>query len=120
MAVDAALAMVPTLSRRHRPATMRGVVAILIAFAGLSLGSTMAKSSGSPGPVVAFWRFLIGAAIWHLFIAIRARAAARPAPSARGAWRAATLPESRSGSISRVSSPASPTHRSPMPSSSTR
>jgi drug/metabolite transporter (DMT)-like permease len=54
-----------------RSASTRGVIAVLVAFAGLSLGSTIAKSSGSPGPVVAFWRLLIGAVLWHLLIAVK-------------------------------------------------
>jgi drug/metabolite transporter (DMT)-like permease len=69
-----------------------GVAAVVAAFVGLSLGSTLAKSSGSPGVVVAFWRFLIGAVVWHAWIAIRGlRTGSARAVDAR-AWRAATVP----------------------------
>jgi drug/metabolite transporter (DMT)-like permease len=69
-----------------------GVAAVVAAFVGLSLGSTLAKSSGSPGVVVAFWRFLIGAVVWHAWILIRGvRAGSARAVDAR-AWRAATVP----------------------------
>jgi drug/metabolite transporter (DMT)-like permease len=68
------------------------VAAVVAAFVGLSLGSTLAKSSGSPGVVVAFWRFLIAAVLWHAWIAIRGmRAGSARAVDAR-AWRAATVP----------------------------
>jgi drug/metabolite transporter (DMT)-like permease len=68
------------------------VAAVVAAFVGLSLGSTLAKSSGSPGVVVAFWRFLIAAAVWHAWIAIRGvRTGSARAVDAR-AWRAASVP----------------------------
>ena len=69
-----------------------GVVAVVTAFVGLSLGSTLAKSSGSPGAVVAFWRFLIAAALWHAWIAIRGMRTRSARAVDAGAWRAATLP----------------------------
>ncbi len=65
--------------------TGRGVIAVVLAFVGLSLASTIAKSTGAPGAVVAFWRFLIGASLWHLFVAARGGLD-------RSAWRAAALP----------------------------
>src|SRR5215216_6530617 len=69
-----------------------GVAAVVLAFAGLSLGSTIAKSSGSPGVVVAFWRFLIGAVVWNAWVGIRGvRTGTRRSVEAR-AWRAAALP----------------------------
>ena len=69
-----------------------GVAAVVTAFVGLSLGSTLAKSSGSPGVVVAFWRFLIAAVLWHAWIAIRGvRTGSVRAVDVR-AWRAATVP----------------------------
>lgn len=69
-----------------------GVAAVVAAFVGLSLGSTLAKSSGSPGVVVAFWRFLIAAVLWHAWIAIRGvRTGSARAVDAR-AWRAAAGP----------------------------
>jgi drug/metabolite transporter (DMT)-like permease len=70
----------------------RGVVAILVAFVGLSLGSTMAKSAGSPGAVVACWRFLIGAALWHAIVAVRGARSGTPRTVEWRAWRAAALP----------------------------
>ncbi|MGD9703182.1 MAG: DMT family transporter [Acidimicrobiia bacterium] len=73
-------------------ASVRGVIAIVVAFVGLSLGSTITKSTGSPGPVVAFWRFLIAAVLWHVAIAARgARRGGSPTVDAT-AWRVATLP----------------------------
>jgi drug/metabolite transporter (DMT)-like permease len=73
-------------------AATRGVVAIVVAFVGLSLGSTMAKSTGSPGAVVACWRFLVAAVLWHGIVAVRgARTGARRTVDGR-AWRAAALP----------------------------
>jgi drug/metabolite transporter (DMT)-like permease len=70
-----------------------GVLAVVVAFGGLSLGSTLAKSSGSPGAVVALWRFGIGAVLWHLIVAVRAprSGGCRPLASA-AAWRLATVP----------------------------
>jgi drug/metabolite transporter (DMT)-like permease len=69
-----------------------GVIAVVLAFAGLSLGSTIAKSSGSPGVVVAFWRFLFAAVVWHAWIVLRgSRAGSARAVDSR-AWRVAALP----------------------------
>ena len=81
----------PVESRSAPSATTAGVIAVLVAFVGLSLGSTMAKSAGSPGPVVAFWRFLIGAVLWHMFIAIRGARTGSPRAVGAKAWQAATL-----------------------------
>lgn len=78
--------------RRIQSATTKGVIAILIAVVGLSLGSTMVKSTGSPGPVVAFWRLLAGAILWHGFIAINGFRTKTSRAVNRAAWRAATLP----------------------------
>ena len=47
---------------------MAGTVAVLIAVVGLSAGSTMVKKTGSPGAVVAFWRLLVGAALWQVVL----------------------------------------------------
>ena len=41
-----------------------GLAAVAVACVILSFGSTLVKEVGSPGPVVAFWRLLIGSAIW--------------------------------------------------------
>lgn len=38
---------------------------------GLSIGSTMVKKTGSPGPVVAFWRLAIGTVLWQLVLVAR-------------------------------------------------
>ncbi len=58
---------------RSDPTTHRfaGVAAVATAVAGLSLGSTMVKSSGSPGSVMAFWRLLLAAMIWAVVLAVR-------------------------------------------------
>jgi drug/metabolite transporter (DMT)-like permease len=85
----------PTLALVRRPvlsATAIGLVAVLVAFVGLSLGSTLAKASGSPGPVIAFWRFLVGAAVWHAIVAGRGLRAGSKRTVGPGAWRAAALP----------------------------
>jgi drug/metabolite transporter (DMT)-like permease len=70
----------------------QGVVAIIVAFVGLSLGSTMAKSAGSPGSVVACWRFLIAAVLWHGIVAVQGGRTGTPRTVDRRAWRAASLP----------------------------
>lgn len=50
-----------------------GVGAVLVAVVMLSLGSTVVKATGEPGPVVAFWRLLFGAVIWHGVLAATGR-----------------------------------------------
>jgi drug/metabolite transporter (DMT)-like permease len=65
---------------------------VLVAFVGLSLGSTLAKSSDSPGVVVALWRFAIGAVIWHAIVAVRGARDATARTVDRAAWRGAMLP----------------------------
>lgn len=70
-----------------------GALAVVVAFGGLSLGSTLAKSSGSPGVVVALWRFAVGAVLWHAIVLVRGRRLDRCSPVASSAaWRLATLP----------------------------
>ncbi|WP_116998904.1 DMT family transporter [Desertimonas flava] len=69
-----------------------GVVAVVVAFAGLSIGSTIAKSTGEPGPVVAFWRFCLCAVIWHAVVAVRGRRNGSQRTVGATAWRAATIP----------------------------
>lgn len=82
---------------RSAPAGL-GVLAVVVAFGGLSLGSTLAKSADAPGAVVALWRFAIGATIWHAVVAVRGRrSAGREARACRwfaspAAWRRAVLP----------------------------
>lgn len=46
-----------------------GVAATLGAIVGLSLGSTLVKKVGAPGPVVAFWRLTFGTVIWQVILA---------------------------------------------------
>lgn len=46
-----------------------GIAATLLAIVGLSIGSTLVKKVGSPGPVVAFWRLVFGTVIWQLILA---------------------------------------------------
>ena len=48
-----------------------GLIAILCAIVGLSIGSTMVKKTGSPGPVVAVWRLSIGALVWQIVLLVR-------------------------------------------------
>lgn len=79
-------------ARSTQSMATRSLVAILVAFVGLSLGSTIAKSSGSPGPVVAFWRLLIGAVLWHTWIWVRGALNGSPRAVDASAWRVATLP----------------------------
>ncbi len=47
------------------PERTRGIAGIAFAVVALSAGSTMVRSTGSPGAVVAFWRLLIGSLLWH-------------------------------------------------------
>jgi drug/metabolite transporter (DMT)-like permease len=89
----------PVVERRTGPSPALGVGAVVLAFGGLSLGSTLAKSSGSPGAVVALWRFAIAAVLWHLIVATSARRREMPVAAGRGrnlpsltAWRAAAVP----------------------------
>lgn len=79
--------------QRAAPGVGLGALAVIVAFGGLSLGSTLAKSSGSPGAVVALWRFAIGAALWHAIVAFRSRQLGGVRTFATpAAWRLATLP----------------------------
>jgi drug/metabolite transporter (DMT)-like permease len=48
-------------------------VGIAVAIVGLSAGSTMVRSTGSPGPVVAFWRLVLGGALWHAIALVSGR-----------------------------------------------
>lgn len=67
--------------RRQDATTLGGLAAIGAAILSFSLGSTIVKSIGAPGAVAAFWRLLIGAAVWHLYLASVGR------PATREAWR---------------------------------
>lgn len=46
-----------------------GITATLVAIVGLSMGSTLVKEVGAPGPVVAFWRLAFGTVIWQVIMA---------------------------------------------------
>jgi drug/metabolite transporter (DMT)-like permease len=48
-----------------------GVPATLLAIVGLSMGSTLVKKVGAPGPVVAFWRLAFGTVIWQVILAVQ-------------------------------------------------
>jgi drug/metabolite transporter (DMT)-like permease len=61
--VSSAHAAIPLLS--PIPERTRGIASISVAVVALSAGSTMVRSTGSPGAVVAFWRLLFGAVLWH-------------------------------------------------------
>jgi drug/metabolite transporter (DMT)-like permease len=61
---------VPDSAYHDRRTRIIGIGAVAVASLGLSLGSTMVKSSGSPGPVVAFWRLAIGAVLWTLILVV--------------------------------------------------
>ena len=47
------------------------MLAICFAIVALSAGSTMVRSTGAPGPVVAFWRLLIGSLLWRSILAVQ-------------------------------------------------
>src|SRR5689334_16066677 len=81
------------MSRRLTAAVAAGgALAVLLAFAGLSLGSTLAKSSDAPGTVVGFWRLGIGACLWHVLIGLRGARGRAPRRVDPRAWRLALLP----------------------------
>lgn len=58
---------------RPIPEHTRGIAGIAFAVVALSAGSTMVRSTGSPGPVVAFWRLLFGAVLWHIIAIVTGR-----------------------------------------------
>jgi drug/metabolite transporter (DMT)-like permease len=64
-----------------------GLLAVVIALVGLSLGSTIVKKTGAPGLSVATWRIIFGAAIWT--VALHARGGRLTARAARLAGPAA-------------------------------
>ena len=63
-----------------------GMAALLLAIGGLSLGSTMVKSAHLPGPVMGWWRLLIGAIIWQAIVRFRRT------PLTRAQWKATFIP----------------------------
>jgi drug/metabolite transporter (DMT)-like permease len=62
------------------------VGAVLLAVVGLSFGSTLVRETKLPGAVVAFWRLLIGAAAWHVIVAVKRT------PLTRDDWKKGSLP----------------------------
>ena len=69
-----------------------GVAAIAAAVLGLSVGSTVVKSSGLPGAVGAFWRLLFGAVAWHIIIYINGRRTGGLTRLTSEAWSLSLLP----------------------------
>ncbi len=69
-----------------------GVAGIATAVLGLSIGSTVVKSSGLPGPVAAFWRLFFGAIAWHVIIFVTGRRNGGPTRLTKEAWLLAFLP----------------------------
>jgi drug/metabolite transporter (DMT)-like permease len=63
----------PSSSRRL------GIGAVCVAIVGLSLGSTMVKTSHLPGPVMGFWRLALGGLAWHLILFVSNRRSGKPA-----------------------------------------
>lgn len=61
----------PETARSRSSSRNTGLAAVLCAVVGLSIGSTMVKKTGSPGPVVAIWRLSIGAVLWQVVLAVR-------------------------------------------------
>jgi drug/metabolite transporter (DMT)-like permease len=55
---------------RARPV---GLIALCLAVLFFSLGSTIVKKAGLPGPTLAFWRMLVTAGIWSLVLAVTER-----------------------------------------------
>lgn len=68
------------------------MAAVATAVLGLSIGSTVVKSSGLPGPVAAFWRLFFGAIAWHVIIYVSGRRGGGPIRLTREAWSLALLP----------------------------
>ena len=66
-AVSSATVPVPATGVNDRAA---GIGGISFAIVALSAGSTMVRSTGSPGAVVAFWRLLIGAVLWQSILLV--------------------------------------------------
>ena len=66
----------------------RGVVAMALAVAMLSAGSTLVKWTETSGAVLAAWRLALAAVLWWAVIVVQHRRRGTPYPS-RHAWRAA-------------------------------
>ncbi len=65
--VSSATVPVPATRVNDRVA---GITGIGFAIVALSAGSTMVRSTGSPGAVVAFWRMLVGAFLWQSILLV--------------------------------------------------
>jgi drug/metabolite transporter (DMT)-like permease len=72
--------------------TKLGVGAIVLAVLGLSAGSTIVRASHLPGPVVAFWRLLIAASIWHFIVFVIGRRNRGPSTVSWSALRQTMVP----------------------------
>jgi drug/metabolite transporter (DMT)-like permease len=70
------------------PPHQRGVVAMALAVAMLSAGSTLVKWTETSGAVLAAWRLALAAVLWWAVIVVQHRRRGTPYPS-RHAWRAA-------------------------------
>ncbi len=66
-AVSSAIVPVPAARVNDR---VGGIVGIGFAVVALSAGSTMVRSTGSPGAVVAFWRMFVAAVLWHAILLV--------------------------------------------------
>ncbi len=69
-----------------------GVVAVAISVCILSIGSTLVRESGLPGPVTAFWRLLFGSLLWHIIIFVTGHRTGGPKRLTREAWKLTLLP----------------------------
>ncbi len=50
-----------------------GLLAVAVAIVIFSLGSTLVRKAGAPGVIVAFWRLVLGAAIWAVILRLQRR-----------------------------------------------
>jgi drug/metabolite transporter (DMT)-like permease len=69
-----------------------GVAAVALSVAILSIGSTLVRESGLPGPVTAFWRLLFGSVLWHLIVFVTGRRSGGPTRLTNEAWKLTLLP----------------------------
>lgn len=60
----------PAAVQRARPI---GLIALGIAVLCFSLGSTMVKKAGLPGPTLAFWRMLVTSSLWWIILWVTER-----------------------------------------------
>jgi drug/metabolite transporter (DMT)-like permease len=69
-----------------------GVAAVAFSIVLLSIGSTLVRESGLPGPVTAFWRLLFGSLLWHVIIFVSGRRSGGPTRLTKEAWKLTLLP----------------------------